>query len=191
MYKLVLALLLVTSPLFAGQHSDYQLRPLVHWQIPNNEGRGIAGWTIFPDITQPFRTVIVAGWLMKDGQNWLEIMSGGVFTASTRTPLINVRAYNRNKRTDLYTEFQIRPNLTLASVFVTSPLQIKNFVFRSGFEFEAVTGLNGNIKNQALVGPRISFTVPKIAWLSVATVAYTDLRGHLIMRNYIVATIRH
>ena len=191
MKNLILAacLLVLLPSLAAGQTpNDYQFRPLMHWQIADANGQGLAGWVILPDVTQtrPLRGLLVGGWLIKDDQGWKEAMFGGLFgNDGSIIPVVNFRAYSKVKWTDLSTEFQIRPTLALGSVFLTVPIK-SSWGLRAGVEFETIAGFTGQIKSAAGIGPRVSLKLPGLPNVTVATTCFFNIRSNIVVRTYVV-----
>lgn len=166
-------------PCFGQTSTEYQFRPLLHWQVGH-----FAGWSILPDITaSPFKTLQVAGWLSKDEQNWREVMVGIVAdTNGLIQPVVNLRAYSKGTWSDLYAELHLLSNRTLASTFVTIPLPGQ---VRIGIESEFLTGLTDQVKSKTGIGPRISVKVPKTT-LSIATTVFFNIKSNVVVRTYIV-----
>lgn len=187
MKQLLAVLIIATLPSLARAQTpnDYQFRPVLHWQIVKATGQGLAGWAILPDVTQtqPLRALVVAGWLARDHQNWKEFMFGGIFgTDGSTAPVVNIRTYSQDKLMDLYTELQFRPDRALASIFITTPIWA---TLRGGFEAELVAGLDGSIKTVAGLGPRLSYKLPYLP-LTIATTAFQNIHGDLVVRTYVV-----
>jgi len=174
-----LLLVAVATPASAQNSPDYQVRPLLHWQT-----KDLAGWSILPDVTAtPLRTLQIAGWKQGDVSNWKEVMFG--FTADTTglvKPIVNLRAYSKGSRTDLYAELHLLTDRALASTFATVPLATG---IRAGAESEFSTILAGPGKNKAGFGPRISVRVPKTP-LTVATTWFVNIRDKSVVRTYLL-----
>lgn len=155
--------------------TDFQFRPLLHWQAGH-----LAGWDILPDIAQkPLKGLFVVGFLI-EGK---EIMAGVVLdTKGSVMPVFNLRCYSKDHWTDLYTEVQVRPDRGLASVFVTVPLF---WGARAGAEFEMVSGFTGKVRSTAGLGPRASLKIPRLP-LTVAVTAFKNMNSNVVVRTYLV-----
>src|SRR4051812_34902111 len=116
MKAMILAAVLVgtlPSNVFA-QPTDYQFRPLAHYQHPKEP---VAFWFVVPDTTaSPQKTVLVGGWLWrgKEGKSrqWLEVMGGVFGSAHDFHPSLDVRSFWHAPRSgQLYLQlFQVFKN---------------------------------------------------------------------------------
>lgn len=182
---LIVLLSLACLTLAAQNEVDYQLRTLVHLQLANTNGQGIAAWLIAPDLTktQPFRFLAVGGWLNKEEKNWQEYMAGALFGADGLVqPTLNLRSYAKAKKSDLYAELTLRSDRGIASSFATYPLG----KFRLDLETELAVSLKSGVKSDGRLGPRLSFKVPGADRLTVATSALFDIRGKTVVRTYLL-----
>jgi len=168
--------------------NDYQFRPLLHWQAGH-----LAGWVIVPDATRtPRQLLLVAGYLTRDDRGWKEVMFGSVIgTDGVVKPVANFRSYAKSRRTDLYTEFQLRSNLALMSGFVTVPVTSDTLGWRVGVEYEQVVVFEDKAhgkpaKTTTGVGLRASVKVPKLKGTNIATTAFKNIHGNVVVRTYVV-----
>jgi hypothetical protein len=184
---------LIWSTLAQAQQDDYQLRLTFHKQIVFGNEQGLAFWTNMPDVTQtePNRSVLLGGWLHKEPSSWQEVMGGALVTFDGKAkPLFDVRLYSTGKRTDIYSEIMLRPDLVNMQAFVTTPLPKKWWSMRAELEWDIVAPLARPdqvvpIPTRSLIGPRVSIKVPKIPSLQTATVCFFDLHGGVVVRTYV------
>lgn len=203
-FIVTLAMVAILFPsVVAAQILDPQIRILFHNHLADPGKRvGVASWTILPDITDKNpkgrnlkRLLFVAGPLLKsqgtgNDYNWFEVMGGALFEVNPNTkmgklhPLVNVRAYLRGKKADLYLENQIRQDRLLFSAFVTTPLTLKKIGLRLGGEFETIVATDAKASSVFKLGPRISVKL-SYSWLALATVLFVDQDRQLISLTYI------
>ena len=182
---LIILLSLACPARSAPNDPDYQLRTLVHLQLPITNGLGLAGWLVVPNLleTQP-KILAVGGWLIKKEQSWHEFMAGALFSPATGVsqPVLNLRSYVKGQRLDFYADLMLRPDRAITSSFVTYPVS----KFRLGLETELTAGLKSSVKSDARLGPRLSFKIPGSNRLTITTSAMFGVKGDTVVRTYLL-----
>jgi hypothetical protein len=185
---------LVAAPsLIRAQTPEYQLRFLTHAQwTPPGAKVGIAGWAVLPNVmneSDPWRTLLLGGALLRGERRWVELMAGALVSElGSPTYELDVRWLERLSWAAFFLEAEY--NFGQERLFIitngTVPLRLGALRLRAGIEGEWV---HSPVSDVAIAGPRITIALPLCGgWCRDAaiTTAYRmQSNGHRVVRQYV------
>ena len=139
-----------------------QSRVLFHGTRQISENWGMAGWSIFPNIVQDTKNLIVTGPRYSYNNGWVEMLAGKIITADGNSTLYNIRTFSKHLPVHIWGEIEYFPKDKTMYWFLQTDLPINiagKFIGKIGLETENVH--QPDQKSNLGVGPHIIVPVAK------------------------------